>query len=89
MRKIAALMVAGVLGVAGWSMAKEEAKAPAAPPQTQPAAAPVNKFCPLAPDHEVDPTVTTVYKGKTIGFCCEGCVPKFEKDPERYVKNLK
>lgn len=28
------------------------------------------------------------YNGKTIGFCCAGCVDKFKADPEKYVGNL-
>lgn len=28
------------------------------------------------------------YKGKKITFCCEGCVPTFEKDPEKYLEKL-
>ena len=26
-----------------------------------------------------------VYKGTTIKFCCKPCLPRFEKDPERYL----
>jgi len=49
---------------------------------------PVNKICPVGGE-EVDPAVTTTYEGKTIGFCCEKCVAKFNKTPEKYLKNLK
>lgn len=28
----------------------------------------------------------SVYKGKTYYFCCPGCKPEFEKNPEKYVK---
>lgn len=27
----------------------------------------------------------SVYKGKTYYFCCAGCKPKFDKDPEKYI----
>ena len=27
-----------------------------------------------------------VYEGKTYYFCCPGCKPQFEKDPEKYLK---
>ena len=38
----------------------------------------------------MDDTVPTViYKGKVIGFCCEDCIPKFKKNPEAYMKDLK
>ncbi len=58
-------------------------------PTTQAAAVPINKFCPLNPDTPVDPTVTTVYQGKTIGFCCPDCIADFKKDPAKYMKTLK
>jgi YHS domain-containing protein len=59
-------------------------------PTTQAASAtPVNKKCPVSGD-PIDPKVkTVVYKGKTIGFCCEDCVAPFQKDPEKYAKNIK
>jgi YHS domain-containing protein len=67
-------------------------KPPAEKPATQPATtqpAPVNKLCPITRE-DVDPKGKTVtYKGKTIGFCCEECIEKFNKNPEKYMKNLK
>ena len=51
--------------------------------------APVNKFCPLNPENPVDPAVTAVYDGKTIGFCCPDCIADFKKDPAKYMKTLK
>ena len=30
-----------------------------------------------------------VYQGKTLKFCCKSCVPKFEKDPAKYLAKLK
>ena len=29
------------------------------------------------------------HKGQQIKFCCESCLPKFEKDPEKYLAKLK
>jgi len=29
----------------------------------------------------------SVYKGKTYYFCCAGCKPQFDKNPEKYVKS--
>jgi YHS domain-containing protein len=60
-----------------------------APATTQPDAKPVNKFCAVDRDNEIDPKVTTVYQGKVIGFCCRDCIKDFQKDPEKYVKGLK
>ena len=28
------------------------------------------------------------YEGKRVYFCCEGCVPEFQKDPEKYINKL-
>jgi len=58
---------------------------------TQPAAdaTPVNKFCPVESDDEIDPTVTIVYKGQTIAFCCKDCVKDFKKDPDKYLAKMK
>lgn len=52
---------------------------------------PVNTVCAIC-GMEVDPKVPTAqYQGKTIGFGCRMCPPKFKADPERwgplYLKN--
>jgi YHS domain-containing protein len=28
----------------------------------------------------------SVYKGKTYYFCCNGCKPQFDKNPQKYIK---
>ena len=28
------------------------------------------------------------YEGKRVYFCCEGCAPEFQKDPDKYIKKL-
>ena len=53
------------------------------------ASKPINQYCPIDTGNKVDPTVTTVYKGKVIGFCCADCIPEFQKDPEKYMATLK
>ncbi len=47
-------------------------------------------FCPvLKNEFEVTPNSThSVYKGKTYVFCCPGCKPRFDENPEKYIKNL-
>ena len=50
---------------------------------------PVNKLCPVEPEHEIDPKVTTTHDGKVIGFCCDGCIDTFKADPKKYTKNMK
>ncbi len=85
---IAALLVSSAAIV----MAADKPKAsPTTKPSaaTQPAGKAVNKFCAVeGKDHDIDPKVTVVYKGKVIGFCCRDCVEEFEKDPEKYVKRM-
>lgn len=55
------------------------------------AAKPVNTVCAIC-GMDVDPKLpTATYQGKTIGFGCRMCPPKFAKDPDRwgpmYLKN--
>ncbi|TSA27830.1 MAG: YHS domain-containing protein [Ignavibacteriales bacterium] len=47
-----------------------------------------NKVCPVKGEEVDTETPTEIYQGKTIGFCCPGCIKKFKKDPEKYMKNL-
>lgn len=64
-------------------------KAPAAPVAETKAPAeganqPVNTLCAIC-GMTVDPKLpTSTYQGKTIGFGCRMCRPKFEKDPDRW-----
>lgn len=45
---------------------------------------PVNTVCAIC-GMEVDPSLPTVeYQGKTIGFGCRMCPPKFKADPDRW-----
>lgn len=45
---------------------------------------PVNTVCAIC-GMEVDPKLPTMqYQGKTIGFGCRMCPPKFKADPDRY-----
>ena len=78
------LAAAGAIAITG-SFALSRSGGPSTAPSTQP----VNKFCAVNRDHEVDPKVTYTYNGKVIGFCCEDCIPDFKKDPEKYLKDLK
>lgn len=33
-------------------------------------------------------TVDTLYDGRLIRFCCKGCVKSFNKNPEKYLKEI-
>ena len=38
---------------------------------------PINTICPIG-GHGADKLIPVAYKGKTIGFCCGGCVEEFD-----------
>jgi YHS domain-containing protein len=81
----ASVLIGGAIIVS----AADKPKGPTTKPSTTQPSKPVNKWCAVeGKDHEIDPKVTVVYKGKTIGFCCKDCVEEFEKDPEKYVKKM-
>jgi hypothetical protein len=48
----------------------------------------VNTYCPVMPDQLAIPEQSTVYKGKTVRFCCDECLEKFKADPEKYMAAL-
>ncbi|HEV2293727.1 MAG TPA: hypothetical protein VGR35_07715 [Tepidisphaeraceae bacterium] len=48
-----------------------------------------NQYCAVMGEHKVDPEVTVAHAGKTIGFCCEDCIPKFQEEPAKYMASLK
>ncbi|MFZ4574015.1 MAG: hypothetical protein ACOYN0_06435 [Phycisphaerales bacterium] len=40
----------------------------------------VNALCVIMPSHPVNPaTKCADFNGQKIGFCCTGCIPKWEK----------
>jgi YHS domain-containing protein len=45
------------------------------------------EVCPVM-GMEVNRDINADYKGKLVYFCCQECVTKFNKDPEKYVKKL-
>ena len=50
----------------------------------------INATCPVMGGKvDKDTPYKTEYKGKTIGFCCAGCVEKFKANPEEYMAKLK
>lgn len=39
-----------------------------------------NTMCAVNPNDPVDPSLTGVeWKGQKIGFCCKGCIPRWNK----------
>jgi len=45
------------------------------------------KLCPVM-GLAINKDLFTVYKGKKVYFCCPGCKPEFEKNPEKYLAKL-
>ena len=37
---------------------------------------------------KINKDIYTDYKGERVYFCCEGCIPEFQKDPAKYVQKL-
>lgn len=50
-------------------------------------AATEQKICPVT-GKPINKEYSTVYKGKTVYFCCAMCKPEFDKNPEKYVDKL-
>ena len=48
---------------------------------------PAQATCPVMGD-KIDRNFYTEYQGQRIYFCCVGCVEKFKKDPDKYMKKL-
>ncbi|MFH1847002.1 MAG: YHS domain-containing protein [Candidatus Omnitrophota bacterium] len=49
----------------------------------------INEYCPImgtAVDKNTPYKV--IYENKNIGFCCKGCMLKFQQDPEKYIENV-
>jgi len=39
----------------------------------------VNEYCVMVLIDPVDPNIVRDWKGQKVGFCCEGCLPKWDK----------
>ena len=48
----------------------------------------IQTTCPISNEDLEGKTVFVDYKGRRIYFCCEGCVPKFEKDPDGVLQRM-
>lgn len=48
-----------------------------------------NPKCPVsgAPVGSMQAGSHIVYKGMKVGLCCDGCIGKFNEDPEKYLKS--
>ena len=55
--------------------------------KSEPAAAIEQTVCPIM-GGAINKSMFTEYKGKKVYFCCAGCKPTFEKNPEKYIAKL-
>ncbi|HZW38983.1 MAG TPA: YHS domain-containing protein [Ignavibacteriaceae bacterium] len=49
---------------------------------------PVNTVCPVSGEPIENSKFTYNYNGKTYAFCCNTCLKKVKKDPEKYISRL-
>ena len=73
------------------SKEKEVAKHEEALKKTASSAAsgePINAKCPVS-GKDVDKAKKSVLEGQTVGFCCDNCKGKFDKDPSAFRAKLK
>ena len=57
-------------------------------PQSASATPPANQMCPVRPDEKAVDEFKTEHLGRTVYFCCEGCVQRFRENPDPYLSNL-
>jgi len=72
----AACFAAFAVGCQSESKDKKAAADTAAPKQASMGV--VNSKCPVMPAHAAGTKTTADYNGKKVGFCCPGCVPKWD-----------
>ena len=94
---VAALGMASSFAGCNTTGSGQQAGDPAAAEGAEPAAAPAvfdemppvgtKARCPvMGGEFEVTAdTQHSTYKGKTYVFCCPGCKPQFDADPEKYI----
>ena len=89
-KKLIMLLLAGVLGLAMFSLLGCKKETPAAAPAETKDAVSVEieqKTCPVM-GGEINKDLFTEYKGKKVYFCCPGCKEQFQKEPEKYISKL-
>ena len=88
MNKAIVILSMAVVLMAGYVLAEEQDQ----PAATEEKVKVDNKICPISGE-VIEETadkkpVQVEYKGKMYNLCCEMCVKDFNKDPEKYIKNI-
>jgi YHS domain-containing protein len=65
---------------------KTEEKKPAEEKKAD-AGSPVNANCPVS-GKPIETSFTALYDSKTIGFCCDKCLAKFNADPKKFADKI-
>ncbi len=47
-----------------------------------------NQMCPVMPDETAEDSWTTVYRGRLVRFCCNNCIDRFRRNPEKFLSEL-
>jgi Cu+-exporting ATPase len=82
---VAVVLAAGLITTTAACSGCSSKKAPAKPSVQKKV---VSAVCPVMGNKIPDITKAagkSVYKGKTYYFCCAGCKPEFDKNPEKYI----
>lgn len=87
MRVLAVAGFMAALGMAGCAEAKKAPEAEARAASSEEVALKPQETCPVM-GGKIDKTIYADYQGKRVYFCCKGCEPEFEQDPEKYLKVL-
>ena len=70
--------------LAALKAAQEPAPEPAA---EQVVAAPINEKCPVS-GQPINEGFTSIFEDQTVGFCCDKCKAKFDKEPANFAEKL-
>ncbi len=49
----------------------------------------MNATCPIMEGERTKEKFFVDHQGKRVYFCCRSCIKKFNKNPQKYLKNLK
>jgi uncharacterized membrane protein/YHS domain-containing protein len=78
MRQVLAIVLAILLA----NVLAQSARAADTPP------ADANKMCPVMTDTPAKSSRVVEFQGQKIYFCCQDCIAKFKRNPQKYLPNL-
>jgi YHS domain-containing protein len=84
------ISIALVLPLSLASCGKDKDSADGSAPAGEPAAYPLST-CVVSGEElgSMGKAIEYDHEGTTVKFCCKACIPKFEKDPAKYLAKLK